>query len=78
MIRLKMLGILAPLQMVRDTDGYMEIPGDSLTVGELVKISPAQGTDIKYSILINKRVASMESRLKDGDMVMFMPLLAGG
>ena len=78
MIRLKMLGILAPLQRVRDTDGYMEIPGDSLTVGELVKISPAHGTDIKYSILINKRVASMESQVKDGDMVMFMPLLAGG
>jgi len=78
MIRLKMLGALAPLQTARDADGYMEIAANDLTVRELVEMSPAGGTSIKYSALVNRRVAVMEARVKDGDDIVLMPLMAGG
>ncbi len=78
MVRLKMLGALAPLQIERDSDGYMSIPCGNQTLSELIAMTPLCETSIKYSALVNNRVANLESLVRDGDTVTIMPLMAGG
>ena len=78
MVKLKMLGTLATLQTERDSEGYMNISCDNKTLGELIAKMPMEETGIKYSALLNNRVVSPGTLLKDGDIVMIMPLMAGG
>ena len=70
---------LAVLKELAPNDGCLEItytPG--MTVADALAATDVAGTNVKYSILVNNMRRKPEDSLEDGDIVIVMPLMAGG
>ena len=60
-------------------DGIVELafaPG--MTVGDALGATGLSGARVKYSVMVNNTRKKPEDPLADGDIIIVMPLLAGG
>ena len=72
MAELKFFGFLSDLVGTRIKDLRLEHP---VTLRELV---PSAFPETNTIILINQKVGSLDSEIKDQDSVVLMPVLSGG
>ena len=79
MIKLKPLAALKDSVPSLDSDGCFAIefsPG--MTISDALEKTDIPGSEIKFSLLVNNARRKKEDTLRDGDIVVIMPLLAGG
>ena len=79
MIKLKLMAVLKEYAPTVDSDGCFAVeykPG--MTIADALSKTSISETTVKYSVLVNNRRKSIDDPLEDGDIVMVMPLLAGG
>jgi len=81
MIKVKFLGALAPLLPKKDEEGFWVISQSEISVKDVVAMTAAKDTMLKYSVLVNNQRKTPDYLLKDGDtmlLMLLMPLMAGG
>lgn len=78
MIKVRFLGPLAPLLPERNEEGFWVISQSEISVKDVVAMTAAKDTTFIYSVLVNNQRKTPEYLLKDGDIMLLMPLMAGG
>jgi len=79
MLKIKLLTLFKEYAPYLDEDGCFEIefkPG--MTVQEALSGTNIAAAKINYNIFVNSRRKTADHILEDGDIIMVMPLLAGG
>jgi len=71
--------LLAVLKEFAPNDGCAELPyTPGMTVADALAATDVASAKVKYSVMVSNKRKKPEDALEDGDIVIVMPLLAGG
>jgi len=71
--------LLAVLKELAPNDGCVELPYlQGMTVADALAATDVASAKVKYSVMVGNKRKKPEDTLEDGDIVIVMPLLAGG
>ncbi|MEG2929651.1 MAG: hypothetical protein RR846_08905 [Oscillospiraceae bacterium] len=78
MIKVKLLGTFSKYMPSTDQEGVWCVDENEITIEQILDKTGIGQETVKYSTLVNSVRKQKDYLLKDGDILMVMPLFAGG
>ena len=78
MIKVKLFGVFAPYMPSKNDEGEWEVDQNGCAIRKILGQTPIPASTVKYTIMVNGERKTIDDVVNDGDVLIVMPLLAGG